>query len=153
MHSLELKIPPVAQAIIIGALMVIAAKFLPRIDINPLLQWVSIGLLLLVGMYFGVAGIVEFRRQKTTVDPRYPGNASELVDTGIYRLSRNPMYVGIALLLVAIVLYFRSPFLLLGVVVFMAYMTRFQIMPEEAHLSKVFGAKYDDYKSRVRRWL
>ncbi len=153
MNFLELKVPPVAQAIITAVLMVITAKYLPQVAINPVLQWVSIALLLLLGAYFGIAGIVEFRKRQTTVDPRYPGNASELVDTGIYRLSRNPMYVGIALLLVAIVLYFRSPVLLLGVIAFIAYMTRFQILPEEAYLSKAFGAKYDDYKSRVRRWL
>ena len=108
---------------------------------------------MIIGSYFCVSGVIEFRRHKTTVDPRYPDNVTELVDTGIYRISRNPMYVGFALLLLSIALFLRSPILISGMVVFVAYMNRYQIIHEESYLSKAFGPKYDEYKHKVRRWL
>ena len=153
MRNLELKVPPLIQVTVIGLTMFIASRFLPKVESGYFIQMMLAVTSIIVGIYFCLSGVIEFRRHKTTVDPRYPDNASELVDTGIYKISRNPMYVGFALSLVSTVFFLRSPILLLGFVVFVVYINKYQIMPEESHLSRAFGPKYDQYKRKVRRWL
>ena len=99
------------------------------------------------------AGVVEFRRAQTTVNPIRPEGASALVVSGIYRLTRNPMYLGFVLILMGWMLALAS---LPGVVVtlaFVLYLNHFQIPPEEAARSVRFGEAFDYYKARVRRWL
>ncbi len=150
---LELKVPPLMLMVVIGFLMIIGSGLLPDVDIY---DWVRVPLFVLVlsaGAIFCFMGVREFRKCKTTVDPRYPEKASMLVDSGIYKVSRNPMYVGFALLLVSIVIFLASPVLLLGVWVFVAYMNRFQIVPEETILTTTFGEQYTGYRQQVRRWL
>jgi protein-S-isoprenylcysteine O-methyltransferase Ste14 len=83
----------------------------------------------------------------------HPENASALVTYGIYRLSRNPMYCGMAALLLAWAAYLQSPLSVLGIAVFVLYITQFQIKPEERTLEKLFGDAFLRYKSSVRRWL
>ena len=72
---------------------------------------------------------------------------------GIYRVSRNPMYLGFAILLLAWAVFLASPWMLLGVPAFMMFISRFQIQPEERALESLFGEEFRDYKARVRRWL
>ncbi|MEJ6474189.1 isoprenylcysteine carboxylmethyltransferase family protein [Pseudoalteromonas piscicida] len=153
MKYLELKVPPVVQVLFVGLAMFIASSYLPTWNINYLAQVALAGALFSVGIYFCVAGVYEFRKRKTTVDPRYPDKASDLVDSGVYQLSRNPMYVGFALFLLAIVIYLGSPILLVGVFAFILYMNRFQIEPEEVLLQQIFGERYKQYTKSVRRWL
>ena len=107
----------------------------------------------LVGAFFCLAGVVSFRRAKTTVNPLKPEQASSLVTSGIYRWSRNPMYVGFALFLVAWAAWLASPWTLLGVAGFVLYMNRFQIGPEERALASLFGIDFNHYCASVRRWL
>jgi len=76
-----------------------------------------------------------------------------MVDTGVYKISRNPMYLGLGLLLIAFVFYLKAIASLLVVVLFMIYMTRFQIFPEERAMIELFGDEYIDYMKRVRRWI
>ncbi len=133
--------------------MIVASGYLPKVSIHPWIRVASSAVTLMAGMYFCFSGVLEFRRHKTTVDPRYPDNVSKFVDSGIYTLSRNPMYVGFALILISIVFFLSSPVLLLGVIAFVMYMNRFQIEPEEVHLSEAFGERYEAYKQKVRRWL
>ena len=106
-----------------------------------------------VGIFFILAGAYEFQKAKTTLNPTTPAATSSVVASGIYRVSRNPMYVGFLLVLTgwAIFLSHPLPFLLLPA--FVAYMNRFQISPEERVLSARFGDEYDTYKQSVRRWL
>ena len=96
---------------------------------------------------------VSLRRARTTVNPLRPERASALVTTGVYRITRNPMYVGMALMLLAWAVLLASPAALAGPVTFIAYMNRFQIGPEEDALDTLFGPDYAAYRSRVRRWL
>lgn len=99
------------------------------------------------------AGVVEFRRAQTTVNPIRPEGASALVVSGIYRLTRNPMYLGFVLILMGWMLALASlPGAAISVA-FVWYMDRFQIPPEEAALRTRFGGVYDAYVLRVRRWL
>lgn len=107
----------------------------------------------LAGLCFSLAGVHAFRRARTTVNPLHPKRASALVTTGVYRITRNPMYVGMALVLLAWAVLLASPAALAGPVAFIAYMNRFQIGPEEQALSALFGPDYAAYRSRVRRWL
>lgn len=151
--SLEAKIhPPVVAAV--TALIIWGISLLaPQIAMPSGIR-VSMSLVLAaVGVAFSVAGIVSFRRARTTVNPIRPESASSLVCTGTYRVTRNPMYLGILLVLVAWAVFLFSAWALLAVVGFVLYMNRFQIAPEERALLDIFGNEYELYKARVRRWL
>lgn len=108
---------------------------------------------IVLGVSIGLAGIRAFRRARTTIDPHHPSRASSIVDRGIYRFSRNPMYLGLVMVLFGVVCW-RGTWLGLAVIAgFIAYLTRFQIQPEERLLSERFGDAYLAYRARVRRWL
>ncbi|MGH8720394.1 MAG: methyltransferase family protein [Burkholderiales bacterium] len=129
------------------------ARLAPLVDLP---QSIRIGAAIacaVAGVAVSVAGIVSFRLAKTTVNPMHPENTSALVCSGIYRLTRNPMYLGLALLLVAWAVYLSSAWSLLGLPAFMLYMNRFQIAPEERALAAMFGVSYAAYRSKVRGWL
>jgi protein-S-isoprenylcysteine O-methyltransferase Ste14 len=153
MHTLELKIPPLALVILAGLFMWLGALYLPtlnfRFPFQPVLAW----LLGLSGALICVLGVVEFRRAKTTVDPINPGAASSLVRTGIYRRTRNPMYVGFLLILAAWAIATGNfgSFLVLPAFVF--YLNRFQIKPEERALTSVFGDDFKSYCAEAPRWI
>jgi protein-S-isoprenylcysteine O-methyltransferase Ste14 len=110
-------------------------------------------LIALVGVAFDIAALLAFRKASTTINPLRPEKSSALVTGGVYRLSRNPMYVGLLLFLVAWAAYLASPLALAGPVSFVLYIQRFQILPEERILAAIFGGEYDAYRARVRRWL
>lgn len=153
MNALENKIPPLVQVIVWGCLLWVVSPALPTVSINPFWSSLLAIVLLVMGILLAGAGVVEFRRQKTTVDPRAPEKASALVVSGVYLISRNPMYVGFAFWLVALVIYLRSPLLFVGILLFVMYMNRFQIQPEERAMAAAFGVEWERYKNRVRRWL
>ena len=100
-----------------------------------------------------VLGVVAFRAEKTTVNPMTPDAASALVTSGIYGISRNPMYLGFLLLLLGWSLWLASLYALALSAGFVWYMNRFQIAPEETALGSIFGSQFTAYKKRVRRWL
>ena len=106
-----------------------------------------------IGAAFDVAGILAFGRAKTTVNPMKPEKSAALVCSGVYRITRNPMYVGMVLILLAWAVYLTSPWALFGPLAFAAYITRFQIKPEERMLAARFGDAFANYQARVRRWL
>ena len=106
-----------------------------------------------VGAAFSLSGVLAFRHAKTTVNPLKPESSSSLVTTGVYKITRNPMYAGMLFLLFAWAVFLWSVWSLLGPLGFAAYMGRFQIAPEERVLAGLFGAEYAEYKARVRRWL
>ena len=114
----------------------------------------ALGLLIaLGGAAFDLAGLLAFRRARTTYNPLRPERAKRIVSDGVYRHTRNPMYVGMALLLLGWAVGLGNAMALLGPVVFVAYITCFQILPEERALLAKFGADYADYLVQVRRWL
>ncbi|WP_299803911.1 isoprenylcysteine carboxylmethyltransferase family protein [uncultured Shewanella sp.] len=117
------------------------------------IKFIAIGLFLILGMLSAIAGVISFKRAKTTVNPLKPETASALVASGMYRLSRNPMYLGMTLALCAWACYLASLWSMLGIVGFMLYMQRFQIQPEERALEAIFGQAFIDYKKRVRPWI
>jgi protein-S-isoprenylcysteine O-methyltransferase Ste14 len=101
----------------------------------------------------GLAGLAAFRRARTTVNPLQPDRASALVSAGIYRYTRNPMYLALAMALLAWGLWLGHAVAPCGVAIFVAWMNRYQIAPEERALAGLFGAEFECYRREVRRWL
>ena len=153
MRWLELRIPPPVVALVAGLLMWLAAQGVPSFGWPLAARIAAAVALAAVGLSFDVAGFVSFRRARTTINPLRPARASSLVVTGVYRYTRNPMYVGGALLLLAWAAFLANAAALALVPGFVLYLTRFQIIPEERVLSGIFGAPYRAYCGRVRRWL
>ncbi|MDA8485548.1 isoprenylcysteine carboxylmethyltransferase family protein [Pseudomonas resinovorans] len=153
MNWLEHRIPPPLVAVLFGVLMWLLARWVPGID-APSGWRIALALLVLAaGIAVCLSGVLSFRHARTTVNPLQPETASSLVSSGIYRHTRNPMYLGFAIALVAWSIYLASPIALLGVAGFVLYMNRFQIGPEEQALATLFGDAFNAYRRRVRRWL
>jgi protein-S-isoprenylcysteine O-methyltransferase Ste14 len=150
---LEKRIPPVALVLAVGLLMWLIAEAGPQFEIGERLRLAAATTLFLLGALIALAGVLAFRSSKTTVDPRKPEATSAMVTSGVYRYSRNPMYVGFGLWLLAWGVFLASAWALIGVIVFVVYMNRFQIAPEERALREIFGEDYRAYERRVRRWL
>lgn len=105
------------------------------------------------GTMIGLVGLVQFYRKSTTVNPHKPDNASSLVDSGIYRFSRNPMYVALLLILISYGAHLGNILAILILPFFVLYMNYFQIIPEEKALQQKFGEEFEKYQSKVRRWI
>jgi protein-S-isoprenylcysteine O-methyltransferase Ste14 len=150
---LELRIPPPVVSLVIAVGMWAVAHLPPIVQL-PKLGRMSVALVLgALGAAVAIGGVISFRRAETTVNPLKPETSAALVSTGVYSFTRNPMYLGMALVLVAWAVYLSSIWALLGPVLFTLYITRFQIVPEERVLDRLFGAPFAAYKKRVRRWL
>lgn len=106
---------------------------------------------------FGLAvislGIMQFIAAKTTVNPLDPEQASSLVSQGVFSYTRNPMYLGMALILLGQIVALGWPFGFLILILFVVYIQCFQIVPEERAMHKLFGSHYDNYRKEVRRWI
>lgn len=153
MRSLELKIPPVALGLLLGALMGVAAWITPGLRFAlPAGRLIALGLAG-AGVIIAILGVVSFRRAKTTVNPLNPEAASALVVSGIYRLTRNPMYLGMLLVLLGWGVFLANALALPGALAFIPLMNRLQIGPEERFLAARFGPAFTAYQSAVRRWL
>ena len=149
----SLRVPPVALFLLIAVLMWAAATSLPSWRIMlPGRAWITVLLLLTAGAV-GIAGVRAFGHARTTVDPLQPGKASALVTSGIYRRTRNPMYVALAIALLAWTVWLGHPLALLGIAAFVAWMNRLQIAAEERALRALFGAEFERYCREVPRWL
>jgi protein-S-isoprenylcysteine O-methyltransferase Ste14 len=153
MKSLENKIPPPVLMLIVAATMWGAAKIQSPVSIESHLR---IGLMLTLGVValtFSIGGVTAFRAAKTTINPAQIDRASRVVTGGIYRFSRNPMYVGLTALLAGWAVFLAVPLTAIGPIAFALFMHRFQILPEERVMAAKFGREYLDYKQRVRRWI
>ena len=144
---------PVAQVLLFGLAMVGVSRVFPQLRVEiPGAPWLVAGLAI-VGASIALLGVAAFSAARTTVDPRRPEAASKLVVRGIYRLSRNPMYVGLFLLLLAWGCRLEHAGALLLSPLFLVTMTRLQIIPEERQMLEKFGEDYRTYTTRVRRWI
>ena len=151
--TLSLKIPPVAVVIIIAILMYVSASKLPIADYQFNYSLFVVVLLGFMGIVLGLSGVFSFRKSGTTVHPQQIDKASSLVTSGFYQFTRNPMYLGLLLLLVSWGCYLENIASLIIALLFVPYMNAFQIKAEEAQLEKLFGKDYLNYKQKVRRWL
>jgi protein-S-isoprenylcysteine O-methyltransferase Ste14 len=151
--DLELRVPPVALGVIAAALMWCAASATPDFDfLFPSNRMFTLALALL-GALTCLAGVLAFRRAKTTVNPMNLDSTSSLVVSGIYGYTRNPMYLGFLLLLLAWAAALSNVLALVSLLAFVLYINRFQIVPEERVLASRFARDYAEYRVHVRRWL
>ena len=153
MHVLELKVPPVGVVLVMAGLMWLGAGVVTALEfVFPAREFVAV-IFVVAGLATGAMGIASFVRAKTTVNPMKPASASALVVSGLYARSRNPMYLGLLLILIGWAVYLSNGLAFLLLLAFILYMNRFQIEPEERALISLFGQEFVAYKSRVRRWL
>jgi protein-S-isoprenylcysteine O-methyltransferase Ste14 len=148
---MKTKIPPP-----IIALICIVINYLSTYLINPI-KFPNIeiigGLILLLGVATAMLATLLFKKDKTTVNPMNPEETTTLVTTGIFSITRNPMYLGLFLSISSTILFFGSWFGIIILMFFVWYINKFQIIPEEEAMKKLFGNKYDDYRQNVRRWI
>ena len=107
----------------------------------------------MVGIFVFASAVLSFKKQKTTVNPISIENASSLVVSGIFKYSRNPMYLGMSFVLLGLTFKFNVIGGLLFTGIFMLFITVFQIKPEEIAMEKLFDQEWKDYTKNVRRWL
>lgn len=153
MNSLELKIPPPLVAIGVALLMWLTSLVVAPFELPRVLRVSAALAFVFVGLGFDLAGLVSFLRAKTTVNPMKPASTFSFVITGVYRVTRNPMYLGLLLVLLGWATFLANALAYLLAPLFVLYINRFQIVPEERVLSAKFGAEFSVYKARVRRWL
>ena len=153
MNALALKVPPVAQVIITAAAMYGVSKMVPALTFSLNGSTVLAVGLGVIGMSLGVMGVTQFRKAQTTPNPQALEKVSSLVTSGIYRYSRNPMYLGLVLILLGWAFYLSHFLAFVLLPVFILYMTRFQIQPEEQMMARKFGKTYQAYLNKVRRWI
>ncbi|MEO0465872.1 MAG: isoprenylcysteine carboxylmethyltransferase family protein [Pseudomonadota bacterium] len=144
--------PPLVFAAACGAMYALH-RFIPasRLDF-PYAE--NIGLVIgLMGLLLFLMAGAGFVSRKTTVSPHHPEKTSALVTDGVYSISRNPMYLGMALLTLAFAAIALQPLGLILLAAAIWYITRFQIIPEENVLAEKFGKDYTAYRAKVRRWI
>ena len=150
---MSLKLPPALVFILFSLLMYLLSRFLPFGDFGffgrDYLIWVLMGMAVLIA----IISLFQFFTSKTTIDPRTPFKATKLVTGGIYKFTRNPMYLAILLVLLAWGLWLGNAFNSLLAAGFVGYMNKFQIRPEEKALTAIFGKEFKQYCMLVRRWF
>ena len=153
MSALDKRIPP-PFVMVLAALSV---KLISSIGITisfPYTVKISLVLgLLLIGLILDLTALKLFLKSKTTINPFKPDSSSHLVTSGIYRYTRNPMYLGLLLILLSVVVHYANLLGFIPVALFTIYITRYQIVPEERAMQALFGNDFNDYCSQVRRWI
>ena len=151
MKSLENKIPP----LIILMFSLLLTFFLKNLlEVFTFRYQIFISLLFLCfAILFFLTGIIEFRKHKTTLNPLIPEESTTLVKTGVFKLSRNPIYLSLLNLLIAFSIYLGSFLGLFVIPLFVIYMNLFQIVPEEKALLKLYGKEFENYCLNVRRCI
>jgi protein-S-isoprenylcysteine O-methyltransferase Ste14 len=153
MATLEHTVPPPVVAALVAAGMWSVSGVGPGLSLAPVPRYRIAAVFVLAGVILAGLGVRAFRASRTTVNPLKPELASALVTGGVYRITRNPMYAGMAFVLLAWAVYLGAVLPFVGIAVFVLYITRLQILPEERVLRSLFGVAYDTYAARVRRWL
>ena len=145
------KIPPPIVTLFFGLCIYFSRSYFPEFS-NSVLNLLSI-ISFVVGIFVFAAAVSSFKKQKTTVNPISIENASSLVVSGIFKYSRNPMYLGMSIVLLGLTFKFNVIGGLLLTGIFMLFITIFQIKPEEVAMEKLFDQEWKDYTKNVRRWL
>ncbi len=152
-HPLETKIPPPVLCLLTGVAMWGLNMALPGTALPGIWRIILPVLTGIAAISFATPAFFAFGKAKTTIDPVHVDRAAAVVSTGIYSITRNPMYVALTLLLVAWALWLSVPWTLAAPLLFALYLHRFQIIPEERAMLARFGREYAEYRERVRRWL
>tara|TARA_S200000501_G_C20641700_1_gene663536 strand:+ start:301 stop:747 length:447 start_codon:yes stop_codon:yes gene_type:complete len=145
------KVPPPIITLICGFLIYLSKPFFPELIFNYA-NILSLFFLIL-GLSIIVISFRLFKKEKTTINPIMIEKASLLVTSGVFKYSRNPMYLGMVLILISISIKFNFYGGVLIVAVFFFFITYFQIIPEEKAMLKLFGKEFIKYKKQTRRWI
>ena len=150
---MRLKIPPGIQVLFFSSAMLVISRYAVKASfgfpgINEFSLFCLTGGLVMIG-----SGIVTFRKVETTVTPLHPDKASSLVTIGIYQYTRNPMYFGLLLILFSFGLYLQNLASMFVLPIYVWFISKNQIIPEEEALQNVFGDDYKNYQDSVRRWI
>ncbi|MFV1449459.1 isoprenylcysteine carboxylmethyltransferase family protein [Maribacter sp. HS] len=150
---MELKVPPVIVFLCFGSIMYLLDLLLPIGYFDFFGRLMLAKFLVGIGMVIALLALIQFKLAKTTVDPTKPYKAQSLVVSGVFKFSRNPMYLALLLILLALGIFLGNAFNTLVAAGFVAYMNRFQIIPEEQILLNKFGRSFKDYCILTRRWF
>ncbi len=153
MRAFETRIPPPVLTALVALGMWLAFQYDPNDHTPWHLRTVASSVTLLSSAVLAAGAFFAFWRAGTTVNPFQPERASSLVTRGVFRVTRNPMYLALCLLLLAYAIELWSPAAFAGPAAFAIIITRLQIMPEERALETRFGAAFSEYKCKVRRWI
>jgi len=145
------KIPPPIVTLISGLIIFFSRPIFPEYESNLINVFSAIFLFLGLLVFF--LAVASFKKYKTTVNPLQPSNASHLVISGIFRFTRNPMYLGMALILLSLSFKFNLLGGILVTALFIMFITRFQIIPEEDAMLSLFPDEFKTYKENTRRWI
>ena len=145
------KIPPPIVTLIFGCIIYFTSPFFPTYN-HMALDIISF-LFLLCGIIILRLAFLSFRNHKTTINPLNLTKSSSLVNNGLFKYSRNPMYLSMLLILLSIAVKFNLYGGLIMCLLFFFFITKFQIIPEEKAMTKLFGKEFDKYKKKTRRWL
>ena len=146
--NLDTKIPP--PIVTITTLTIIYLFDLKEYNLNNDVINVVI---LFIGIIFILSAVIQFVNRKTTVNPTKPYKTTSLVITGVYKITRNLMYLGMLLIIISFAFYKASIISLILIPFFIFYINKFQIEPEEFEMRKKFGKEYEDYCKKVDRWI
>ena len=151
MMNIKTKIPPPIVALAFGFLIYYTKNIFPKIEI--VLGNVFGSFMIIIGLFIILSAIILFKKYKTTITPLNPSNATKLIVHGIYKFSRNPMYLGLLLVLSGISIIQNPIGGSLFVPSFILYINHFQIIPEESAMLDLFKDDFLKYKENVRRWI
>ena len=151
MMFLNTKIPPPIVAILFAVLIFYFSDSFAYVDL-PFKIYISLFFVLL-GFFITFSSARNFKKKETTVNPIKPEEASQLVTDGFFKITRNPMYLGMLLFLLGLSIYNGLIVGLVFLPLFVGYITFFQIIPEERAMIKIFGEDYKAYMKKVRRWI
>ena len=149
----KFRFPPLIMLFVFCGLMGMANMYLPHYENYFFFRLVLASFFVVVGVLFVALGAIQFKSNKTTINPYTPESSTTLVTTGIYAISRNPMYVGFAFILIGSACVFSNLVSLNLILIFVLYMNYIQIPAEEKALTSVFGENYIKYKAQAPRWL
>ena len=148
---MKIKIPPPLIVVFLTTLVYLSSNFIIGFEL-PFRTQISI-LLLLIGLSVLFIPVFQFFKSKTTINPQNFKNVNNLVSSGIFKISRNPMYLGMLIIIMSTVVYYFNYFSVLTPFIFYFWINEFQIKREEKKLEEKFGSDYKKYKSKTKRWI
>ncbi len=151
MINIRTKFPPPLVALTFGFLINYTKNIFPKIEIKNEIIFGSF--MIIIGLIIILSAIILFKKYQTTITPLNPSNATKLITDGIYKFSRNPMYLGLLLMLMGISIILNLTGGVLLIPLFILYLNLFQIIPEENAMVDLFKDEFIDYKKNVRRWI
>jgi len=150
---MKLKVPPAVQTLIFSFSMWVIDKYFILGDFTFNGQKITAKIIFSFGILLTILAIWSFKKAKTSSDPTNPSKATTLVTHGIYKYSRNPMYLTILIVLFSWMIALGNIFNIIILIIFVYYITTYQIKPEEEALTKLFKNDYTNYCNKVRRWI